>query len=169
MLVRDIRKTYVTSCPAYSLWFERFMMGMHKYMGDEVRQDKAVTLEVVHKTIEGLEEDFLRAKTDIIRGDLCGMEVFVLSSFLAALREEEILKISLSETRDYFAEARSKAKHDHGVFPLRERFKGENGEGYHFVAVTPEINSAFTGGRILPYFSHMGYKNLFMVDFYFIL
>ena len=27
----------------------------------------------------------------------------------------------------------------------------------------------FTGGRNLPYFSHMGYKNLFMVDFYFIL
>ena len=27
----------------------------------------------------------------------------------------------------------------------------------------------YTGGRILPYFSHMGYKNVFMVDFYLIL
>ena len=123
VLARDIRKTYVTSCPAHSLWFEQFMARMHTHIGDEIRQNEAVTLEVVHNMIEGLEEEFLREKTNIIRGDLCDMAVFVLSSFLSALRGEETLKISLSETRYYFAEARGNAKHGHVVFPLRGRFK----------------------------------------------
>ena len=55
VLARDIRKTYVTSCPAYFLWFERFIVMIHTRMGGEVRQDKTVTLEVVHRLIEGSE------------------------------------------------------------------------------------------------------------------
>ena len=34
VMARDVRKTYVTSCPFYSVWFERFIVGMHKRMGD---------------------------------------------------------------------------------------------------------------------------------------
>ena len=49
VMANDIRKTYVTSCPSYSLWFERFIVGMHKRMGDVVHQDKALTLEVLLK------------------------------------------------------------------------------------------------------------------------
>ena len=100
------------------------MVEMHKRMRDEVRQDKVVILEFVHRMIEGLEEEFLRAKMDIVRGELCDMAVFVLSSFLAAFRGEETFKISLSETRDYLAEARGNTKHGHEVLPLRGRFKG---------------------------------------------
>ena len=33
---RDLKKTYVTSCPTYGLWFKRFVIGMHKRVGDEV-------------------------------------------------------------------------------------------------------------------------------------
>ena len=61
-----------------------------------------MTLEVVHRMIEGLEEDFLEAKTNVLRGELYDMALFALPSFLAALRGEDILKIILSETRDYF-------------------------------------------------------------------
>ena len=148
VLARDIRKTYVTSCPAYSLWFERFMIGMHKRMGDEVRQDKAITLEVIHKLMEGLEEEFLGSRSNEERSALADMAVFSLASFLAALRGEETLKISLGETRNYFAEAENNLKHKHVVLPLRGRFKGENGEGFHFVAVSALTDS---GLRIGPW------------------
>ena len=56
MLARNVRKTYVTSFLAYSLWFERLMVDMHTRMGDKVHQDKAVSLEVIHKLMEGLED-----------------------------------------------------------------------------------------------------------------
>lgn len=77
----------MTSCPVYSLWFERFMVVMHKRVGDKVRQDKGVTLEVLYRIIEELEENFLEAKTDNVRSELCGMAIFVLALFLAALKK----------------------------------------------------------------------------------
>ena len=61
-------------------------------MGDEVHQDKTVTLEVIHKLMEGLEEEYFEAGTDEERGDLVDMSVFILASFLAPLRGEEIWK-----------------------------------------------------------------------------
>jgi len=39
VMARDLKKTYITSCPTYGLWFKRFVIGMHKRMGDEVHQD----------------------------------------------------------------------------------------------------------------------------------
>ena len=41
------------------------MLGMHERIGDKVRQDKTVKLEVAHKLIKGLEEEFLGSKMDI--------------------------------------------------------------------------------------------------------
>ena len=37
VMAQDVRKTYVTSCPSYSLWFARFMTGMYRRMGDVVK------------------------------------------------------------------------------------------------------------------------------------
>ena len=37
---------------------------MHKRMGDVVYQDKAVTLDVVHKLIEGLGADYVESWVD---------------------------------------------------------------------------------------------------------
>ena len=54
----DFWKTYVTSCPTYSLWYERFMFGIHKRIGDKVRQDLVISLDMIHKLVEGLEEEY---------------------------------------------------------------------------------------------------------------
>ena len=43
------------------------MMDMHKRMGDVVKQDKAVTLDVVHRLIEGLKKDFLSEQEKRLR------------------------------------------------------------------------------------------------------
>ena len=146
VMARDVRKTYVTSCPSYSLWFERFMVGMHKRMGDEVHQDKAITLDVVHRLVEGLEQEYLNSSNDIDKERVVDMAVFILASFLAGLRGEETLKLVLGETRDYIDEAENHYKFKHVVLPLRGRFKGESGEGFHFVAVTTKTNSGLCIG-----------------------
>ena len=146
VMARDVRKTYVTSCPSYSLWFERFIVGMHKRMGDEVHQDKAVTLEVVHKLIDGLEVEYTRASSDKFKEHIVDMGVFILASFLAGLRGEETLKLVLGETRDYLDEAENHRSYKHVVLPLRGRFKGESGENFHFVAVTARTDSGLCIG-----------------------
>ena len=65
VMARDVRKTYVTSCPSYSLWSGIFIVGIQKRMGDKIRQDKAVTLKVVYKFIDGLEGEFTKTSSDI--------------------------------------------------------------------------------------------------------
>ena len=67
VLARDIRKTYVISCPTYTLWFERFMSGMHKRMGDAVKQDNAITLDAIHRLVECLEAEYILADSDAER------------------------------------------------------------------------------------------------------
>jgi hypothetical protein len=45
VMARDTIKTYVTKCPTYCVWFERFIKGMHSRMGDDRRPDAAITVE----------------------------------------------------------------------------------------------------------------------------
>ena len=77
------------------------MVGIYKCMGDKGRQNKVVTLEVVHRLMYGLEGENSDTKTDVIINELSDMAVFVLASFLVALREEKTLKISLGETGSF--------------------------------------------------------------------
>ena len=141
-----MRKTYVTSYPSYSLLFERFIVGMHKMMGDKVHQDKAVTLEVVHKLIEGLEDEYGRASGDQVKENIVDMEVFILASFLAELRGEETMKLVLGEICDHLDESENRRTYKHVVLPLRGRFNGESGGKIHFVAVTTRTNSGLCIG-----------------------
>ena len=62
IMAKDTRKTYVTSCLSYSLWFKYFIAGRHKRMGDVVHQDKVVTSKVLYKVVEGLKENYLEGK-----------------------------------------------------------------------------------------------------------
>ena len=140
-MARDIKKTYVTSCPTYGLWFERFILGMHKRMGDEVHQDQAITLAVMHKLIEGLDFDFDRSKSNEEKGVIADQAVFVLAAFFAALRGEEVFKLVLGEAREYLLDGRNSRIHPHVVLPLRGRFKGEKEESFHFLVVTARSNS----------------------------
>ncbi len=42
VMAKDTRKLAVTKCPTYGEFFERFMRGLHKRMGDIVKQDKVL-------------------------------------------------------------------------------------------------------------------------------
>ena len=39
VMMKDLKKIYVTSCPAYGLWFERLVIWIYKWIGDEVHQE----------------------------------------------------------------------------------------------------------------------------------
>ena len=60
-----------------------------------VHQDKDVSLDVVHKFIEGLEEDHFEGGSTRERENVTDVTVFVLFSFLIALRGERDREYSL--------------------------------------------------------------------------
>ena len=97
VMARDLRKTYITSCPSYCLWFERFMFGTHKRIGDEVHQNQAISLEVIHMLVDDLEKEFSKSKDERKKEYLSDLAVFILAYFLAGLRGEETFKLLLGE------------------------------------------------------------------------
>ena len=58
------------------------MTGMHKRIGNVVKQDKAVTLDVIHRSIEGLEEDFLIEPEQATKENISDEALFIFASFL---------------------------------------------------------------------------------------
>ena len=72
---------------------------MHKRIGDEVKQDKVVTLDVTHKLVEELKRDFLAEQELALKEKTSNVTMFILASFLGGLRGEEAFKIVLGETR----------------------------------------------------------------------
>ena len=141
VMVRDLKKTLVTSCPSYSLWFKRFVQGMHKRIGDEVYQDQEITLEVVHRLVNNLEKDYRDSVGNEKREHIANQAVFILAVLLMAIRGEEVFKLNLCEIRKFFLESSRNMKEPHIVLPSRGRFKSETGESFHFVSVTSKSNS----------------------------
>jgi hypothetical protein len=58
---RDTMKTFVTKCPTYCLWFERFVKGMHSYMGDDTRPYVAISIEVMISLMNRVNIDYIEA------------------------------------------------------------------------------------------------------------
>lgn len=56
-LGRDSAKTFLSTCPSHSLWFERFAKGCLRRMGQEIRQDLAISVKVLLAMLSGLEAD----------------------------------------------------------------------------------------------------------------
>ena len=111
-MMKDLKKIYVTSCPAYGLWFERLVIWIYKWIGDEVHQEQAV----VHTLIEGLESYYLASGVEEEEEGFIDQYIFILVVLLVELRGEEVIKLVLGEARDYFTETRNNIKLPHAVF-----------------------------------------------------
>ena len=129
-MVGYLKKTYVTSCSIYELWFEPFILGIYKRMGNEVYQDQVVILEGIHKLMEKFALAYSHNKLREEKEGITGHTIFVSVAFLAALRGEEVFKLVLGEARNYMVGARDGLKLPHLVLPLRGKFKGETGETF---------------------------------------
>lgn len=143
VMARDTLKTFLTDCPTYSLWFERFMRGMHSRMGDDHRPDLAISKEVMHEIMNLLNEDYLEASYESRKRYVARMGLLMLSTFLGGLRGEEVPRI----VRKYFIELNLeslKSKVPHCVLPLYGRFKNEgNIPRCHLFRVCKRSKSGF--------------------------
>jgi hypothetical protein len=60
----------VTDFPSYSYWFERFMRGVHKHMGEAVRLDFALSIRVLHKMLGHLDHKWNEARLAVKRKEV---------------------------------------------------------------------------------------------------
>jgi hypothetical protein len=146
VMARGTTKIYVTDCPSYSYWFERFMRGVHKRMGEEVRSDFALSVQVLHQILNNLERRWLEATVPARRKEVVEIAFFLVVQFGLALRGEEVVKLDVAGFLSYFEAGRDHAQHPHVMIPLQGRFKGETGERWHLLPIVWKTRSGIKVG-----------------------
>ena len=126
VLARDTMKIFVTRCPGYSLWFERFIRGMHSRMGDDRRPDAAISNDVMHAVMNRVELDYIDADSERERRYFVRAGLFFLAAYLGSLRGEEVPRLLRKDFIDLNIESLN-ARVAHCVLPLYGNFKNDNG------------------------------------------
>jgi len=140
-----VKMSFTNECPTQSVWFERFSRGCLSRMGQIVRQDRALSLEVLHQLMENLELEW--AEADIAhRSHVARLGAFCLIAFCGSFRGPEMFLVDLCGLNKYGREdLRTAGGKEYVIVPLLGRFKNELGEQYH---LTPMIAETASGLRI---------------------
>lgn len=132
-MAKDTHKLQVTSCPTYSDFFEWFNKGLHKRIGDIIRPDRAISLEIMKALMSAVDQDWAEANVlDKLKYALEG--TFYIIAFTLALRGEELPLIELRGISKHWAQGLQHST-PHVVITLLGRFKNEIGESYHLMPV----------------------------------
>jgi hypothetical protein len=143
----ETNKMYETSCPTYGYWFERFILGCHKRMGDIVVSDYALSKEIYLELMTQLEEDWQDGYTDAERDKIALFANLLDFGYLCGLRGEEIMKADISGFLKYLDIGAQDLKTPHVIVPLIGRLKGETGERYHMMVMARVTLSGVMAGR----------------------
>ena len=127
VMAKERSKIYVTKCPTYALWFERFNKGLHSRMGDDRRPDMAICSELMKEIMSIVNADYVDAESDLRKRYLARAGLFFIGGYFGSLRGEEVNRV----LRKYFIslnkESLKMKKTPHAVLPLFGNFKGEHG------------------------------------------
>lgn len=141
-------KTYATTCPTYGYWFERFVLGCHKRMGDFTVSDFALAKDILVCLIEDLEEDYAAAEGDVsLQDEIVEIANVIIIGYLNGLRGEEIVKIDANGLLKYLDAGARHPNHPHVIVPLVGRLKGETGERYHMLPMSRVTSSGIEAGK----------------------
>ena len=113
-----------------SMWFRRFMQGMHKRMGDVWIPDRPLTITEVLRALEMLEEDWriYFGIQDMMGLSKTGLTMtMIVAGFFGALRGEEVCKIDVGTMREHWKESTGNPMHPHVPLMMAGKFKRETG------------------------------------------
>ena len=115
-------------------------------MGDVVKLDYAVTLEIVKELLEQLDSEWGVASCDSERKRIADMGLVIAAGFLCGWRGQEMMKVDLGGLMKYLEPGRDHATCPHLIVALLGRLKGDNGEGYHMMVMSRVSRSGIVGG-----------------------
>jgi hypothetical protein len=129
--------------PMYGLWFDRFKDGCHSRMGDDIRPDKAMSIELLLEIQKLCERKLFRCRTHASVLSVCLNAVFHIVSFVGGFRGEEMPMMSLDAIAKYLAYVpHPDPDLAHVMIALRGRVKGERkAEACHLIPIVAETRS----------------------------
>lgn len=87
-MAKDTRKMTVTKCPTYGLWFEKFMQGYSKRVGEIACSDHALSSTLLKEILHLIDSDWVAHPTQHYH--LVAEGAFYVIAFSCALRGEEV-------------------------------------------------------------------------------
>jgi hypothetical protein len=134
---------HFSSTPLHGLWFDRFKDGCHSRMGDDVRPDKAMSVELLLELQKLYEVKLFECRSNDEVLNICLHAVFHVVSFVGGFRGEEMPVLSLDAISKHLAhEQPSDPTLAHVMIALRGRVKGERkAEACHLVPITAVTKS----------------------------
>jgi len=135
VMMKDTNKMFISTCVTDGLFFEKFTKGCHKRMGDIVKPDRALSVDILVAIYSLLEDDWGRVMSLRERWELALEGCFYALSFVCALRGEEVPLANLAGIREHLVESGA-FKIPHVVVALLGRFKNEYGDSnYHLLPI----------------------------------
>jgi hypothetical protein len=136
------KKLIESFSPTNSEWFENFMLGYHKRVGDVSRPDRAISIELMVEMMRRFDIRWEAAQDDKDKqAEVLFPALFALCAYVASLRGEEVPLLRLEETRRNTALGLEHRKNPHVVFSLAGRFKNEVGSMSHHIPIIPKTSS----------------------------
>jgi hypothetical protein len=131
VMAHKLSKTYSTECPTYGYWFEKFILGWHKRMGDVGCSDFALSKPLFLELVDDLKDDSDDCQDEGERFKVAGFAMVLLSTFLCGLRGEEVMKSDIAGLLKYLDIGATDIFHPHVIIALLGRLKEEEvGEQY---------------------------------------
>jgi hypothetical protein len=132
-----------SATPLYGLWFDRFKDGCHSRMGDDIRPDKAMGIELLLELQKLYEIKLFECRSNEEVLKLCLHAVFHIVGFVGGFRGEEMPMLSLDAIAKYLAyDQPTDPKLAHVMIALRGRVKGERkAEACHLVPIVAVTKS----------------------------
>jgi hypothetical protein len=82
-------KMFITGVMTHKFWYSRFMLGVHKCVGQIRKPDKEVTIDVIHAADRILEAEWIQATSVVHKKQVTEMGTWIIGSFCTGLRGEE--------------------------------------------------------------------------------
>ena len=144
-LGRNTPKTFFTQCPTNSIWFEKFAQGCLKRMGQVIRQDLGISIEVELALLEHIKRE-IREAEGWHKNKLIMAGAYASVCFCGSFRGHEVFLTDLSGLIKYQKETEQSGRDEYIVLPLLGRFKGETGERYHLTPLAAVTKSEIQNG-----------------------
>ena len=146
-LGRDMAKSFLTTCPTQSSWFERFCSGCVQRMGQEVKQDLAVSIQVMLAFQEEMEKEWREPQTLKQRIQLAMIGAYPLIAFGGSFRGHEVFLVDTFGIIKYAKKKLVERGQAFAMVPLLGRYKTENADRYHLTPLALRSASGLEFGR----------------------
>jgi hypothetical protein len=114
--------------PCGSLWFQRFMLGCKKRMGQDWRPNQAIRVELVHELLSSCERRAVVSRNQTLQHKWVLAGGYFCICFVLSLRSPEGLMADLEGLLYYFGR-----EEENVIIPLLGRFKGEHHSKQHLL------------------------------------